>query len=581
MSTIAKLNAKLTAEGSQFVQTMDQAARTVETMQNRVNRAIGRVLKPIDHYNQAMAKLDNLLRKGAISLDEYKARVEQLTRALEKDQAREKMLRNMRVMTVAAVAGAAAIIALAMAFMFYVGKVSQSVVETYRAARAIGVTTTELYALQQALHDVGSDEKRASDILLNLSKNLQSTLAGNSAFANVLQRIGLNAKQLASMRSPDALKLIADQIAKIEDAETRAAIATQIFGDDAAALLPLLVQGGAAFDAASKKADNMGRSIDDIRAAQIEDVQIQWENLWRTFEGLAIQVAQELIPFITHLIEKLPELGVTAHTIAEFFGGAVGAVIGFIAFLQGAAKFAEGVARSITAIFHTIMGGIVVFLKGIIDAENFMRRKAGFKEIENPFEGILKEMREDNKKMWAEVGKNFEDAFNPDVLKILDGVVDRADKIGKKSDAIKKAGGSVAFANINGELFKRGLDIINENRTPLERFNDRMAELNRLLQVGAIDWVTYSRASSKALGELESAHQMQNMNIAGAVRAGTVEAYTAVVKSNMQEDMRFRESPEERVRRILEESKQIEKQQLKQQQRTADAIENIKVAKFG
>ena len=54
--------------------------------------------------------------------------------------------------------------------------------------------------------------------------------------------------------------------------------------------------------------------------------------------------------------------------------------------------------------------------------------------------------------------------------------------------------------------------------------------------------------------------------------AGTTEAYSAVVRSTREADMRLRESPQARVARILEQSKEIERRQEKYLEEIARAL---------
>jgi hypothetical protein len=128
-------------------------------------------------------------------------------------------------------------------------------------------------------------------------------------------------------------------------------------------------------------------------------------------------------------------------------------------------------------------------------------------------------------------------------------------------------------------LFQRGSEVFNETRTPLEKFSSKVQELDKLVKTGAITWETYSRAAANATNELDKAYELTRMGFSGAVRSGTNEAYSLILKAQQQEQI-AREDPQKRMVRLLEQGQLIDKGIQKAAQETAAAIKNLKVVKI-
>ena len=114
-------------------------------------------------------------------------------------------------------------------------------------------------------------------------------------------------------------------------------------------------------------------------------------------------------------------------------------------------------------------------------------------------------------------------------------------------------GAGAAYQDMSGEVAKaaeeakkladlqhKGEQLTKTLRTPVEIFTDTLADLEEMINAGAISWETYNRAISKANEDLlKSLDTQKKINRArekgfGAVTRGTVAAFSASQQSNRE-----------------------------------------------
>lgn len=88
------------------------------------------------------------------------------------------------------------------------------------------------------------------------------------------------------------------------------------------------------------------------------------------------------------------------------------------------------------------------------------------------------------------------------------------------------------------KLKQKGAEVAKSMRTPAEKFADRIAELNELLDTGSVSWETYNRAVAQATQQLHQANKAQadknriEQKNVGAVTRRSVAAFSASKKSD-------------------------------------------------
>jgi len=121
----------------------------------------------------------------------------------------------------------------------------------------------------------------------------------------------------------------------------------------------------------------------------------------------------------------------------------------------------------------------------------------------------------------------------------------------KQAEAEKQA------AKAREALEKRGSQLAESLRTPIEKYTDTIADLDMLLSEGVISWETYERAVKKANDELEKSEEFKKREIKAIERqaVGIVTRGSTAALSAQQKQVRVLERLAEQNRLELEESR--------------------------
>jgi hypothetical protein len=160
-----------------------------------------------------------------------------------------------------------------------------------------------------------------------------------------------------------------------------------------------------------------------------------------------------------------------------------------------------------------------------------------------------------------------------DINKGFDGIERTASQRQRALDFGKAvdARGGVKAAERYKQVIAGFAKTFEENQTPLDQYHNKLKELDLFLQGGG-NWDVYARGVSKAVAELEKAHGLSEIHLPAGLTRNSSAAVSAINQQENLNERRFRESPQDRLNRILSESKEIEKQQLEYQRRMADAL---------
>lgn len=527
MATIANLAAKVSADGSGFEKTMDKTKKKIEE---------------VESTGQKLTRVYGAVKVVALAVAAFMA---------------------------------------ANLFNKHVGEL----LDELNIARQADIDVRAIKDLQQALRDVGQPTEVAARTFSTLAQTLASIQSGNAGAADALTRLGLNAEKLSKTKPDVALRMIADQLHHIKDPAKRAAIAFQLFGEDAKALLPVLSQGSKAFIEAGMRVDKFGSNVNNLELSNLETVKILFDNVSQVAKNLATRLAVELLPILIVVIQSFGSIAEVAGSISFLVKTWI---IGMLYIGAAIADIGSGVKAMFQMTLLGFNGIYLEALKLVEELFNLASRlpgAAGKMAIDSL--GIIRNMRSRAEQEQKGLIKDVDDTIGKGIFKnvenaasLIDHLFEQADKLAGKANKARTDNGSVPQVHKHDAAFKESMNIFNETQTPLEKYANKMDMLNLLLDKGALSWQTYARATSNAVNELEKAHDLQGMGLAQGLKMNTSEAVSAINRAKQQDDIRFRESPIDRVRRILMESKAIEAQQLEQQKRIADAARNQKVARF-
>lgn len=188
-----------------------------------------------------------------------------------------------KAMAGAGAAVAAAAVGIGAAALSMTRSVSDSVMETDRWAKSLGISTTELQKWQFAASKAGVEGDNIADIFKDLNDKIGDAVLNKSGeAAQALDTLGLSAKKLQNV-SPDKQLLAISSAMKGMNTAQKTTI-YEALGNDLSKLIPLLDNGAQGFQKLAKQATDSGVALpqEDIDKLlkfnlAIQDIETSWD----------------------------------------------------------------------------------------------------------------------------------------------------------------------------------------------------------------------------------------------------------------------------------------------------------------
>lgn len=221
------------------------------------------------------------------------------------------------------------------------------------AAKRASVDFQSWQVIEQVAAGVNISVESMAKGVDELNKTLgQINAGGGKKAAEALDRIGLSASELQKMKVSDRLRAVVDALNKVGDPADRAAIGAQIFRKAYNDLIPVVQEGGAAFDKAAEDMKKFGLAITDEAAGGITEFKNATDLLKKSVSAaLANAIApflSALTPLIKYLAESTKNTGLLAAAMTPLiitFKGVVSAIIAVGGAFKALSEIVSGVAQ--------------------------------------------------------------------------------------------------------------------------------------------------------------------------------------------------------------------------------------------
>lgn len=233
---------------------------------------------------------------------------------IERDakQAQEQMKRVGKAIGMALVAGATA------AAVAIKGAIN-AMDDMSKAAQRANMPTEDFSRLAYAgsLADVSMEDLTGS--LGKLAKAQGDAMRATSVQARVFEGLGIAVKNVdGSMRSTsDVFKDFADVFQQMKGSPEIMAAGMNIFGRSFQKLIPLMKDGADGLEAAGVEADKLGQTLSTEAGRQAEAFNDDLTRLQAAASGLALAVAQELMPDLLKLSSQFVSTATNGQRTAE------------------------------------------------------------------------------------------------------------------------------------------------------------------------------------------------------------------------------------------------------------------------
>ena len=503
-----------------------------------------------------------------------------------------------------------------------VGDQMEAIDATAKLADRLNIATESLSGLQYAAGQSGSSAEGLSKSLDVMNKNLGAAVMGGGPAAKMLDQLGLSASTLASQDPSTTFRQIADAISALPTPAEQAAAAVAIFGKSGAELLPVLKLGTSGLDEMQKRAEMLGLSLTRVEAAQVEQAGDALADIGSLFKGIGNQLAIGIAPYLEGIANSTIKWATTGTNLKDTVGAGIEFVVEAVKYL---ADYWDGAIILVES--FGVVGGkaISMYLQGIelmVKAVSYLPEWLGGGVASKIDDGIDKiqaniaALEADLQKRlvapdWSkQIDRNFSrwkaesaaaaqqaaEAQAEATQKAQDAVAGNAvtDFLGSKASAIfggltdtgkglfdmaapkgKEIFGGVIEGieevqnraeQMNRDLDQSAANIFDSTRTPMEKFEAEMKQLQTLLDMGKITQDTFDRASTDAFRGIIDDDEQKDIGPPKAIAAlerGTAAAFAAE---------RQLESPEKTQKEIRDLNKE-------QRDLLAEAIKAIREGK--
>jgi hypothetical protein len=250
-----------------------------------------------------------------------------------------------------------------------------------------GFSAEQTSAFASAMIAAGAQSDVAATSFMNMGKALTRGAAATGSQREAFAQLGLDAEDVAKKMQEDAVGTTVDVLRRISQLpkEQQAAISSQLFGDEARALGPLMTNLDLLMKSLGLVADEAeyaGSSMNEF-AAQSGTFNANLQKFQSVIKELQIRLGAALIPALTRLGEAITPLITKISELAEAYPEVTTAVVGaaaaFIAFkgalaglrfvgLLGAGGALSMMTKGITAIRAAGLAaslGCAVFSRGL------------------------------------------------------------------------------------------------------------------------------------------------------------------------------------------------------------------------
>jgi lambda family phage tail tape measure protein len=230
--------------------------------------------------------------------------------------------------------------------------------EISNQAALAGLGTTEFQKYAAGAKSVGVEQDKLSDIFKDTNDKLGDFAnTGGGAlkdfFTNIAPKVGLTADSFKKLNSKDALALYVTSLEKANVSQQEMTFYMEAIASDSTALVPLLRNGGKAFDELGAAAEAAGVVMDEGTIAAAKQFGIEVQGLEQYLISAKTMLAAEFLPVLAQFSKDLNSSAKEAGGLKGIVGELGEKLVESTAFIVNAG---DGVVRVFDVIANTLVG---------------------------------------------------------------------------------------------------------------------------------------------------------------------------------------------------------------------------------
>ena len=168
---------------------------------------------------------------------------------------------------------------------------------TEKLTAITGLDTKTASTWIEAMKVRGVQSKQVSVSFITLSKNIRNAQEGSKTAKKAFDELGISQKELKNDTVQQAIGQVADGLKNLKDPADRAALAQQLFGRGAQALIPVLAQGKKGVDDMLASTQKLGAYLPD-NTKQFSDAVDTQRKFGLALDGLKITFTTAVLPLL-------------------------------------------------------------------------------------------------------------------------------------------------------------------------------------------------------------------------------------------------------------------------------------------
>lgn len=208
----------------------------------------------------------------------------------------------------------------------FIEKIRETVGELTRLAAVSNTSVERFQALAVAARTVGIEQDKLADIFKDMNDRVGDFLQTGGGpmadfFENIAPLVGVTAEQFRNLSGPEALQLYVDSLERAGLSQAEMVFYLEAISGDLTALLPLLRNGGAEFQALAERAERLGIVLSEDQVDSIKEMNGALSLVEATFQGIIGQVTANLAPAVTAIAEEFLQFVEGYQGLGEGTGG--------------------------------------------------------------------------------------------------------------------------------------------------------------------------------------------------------------------------------------------------------------------
>lgn len=181
-----------------------------------------------------------------------------------------------------------------------------------KAATKAGIAGREMSTLAYAAKLADVPLEALSTSLKKMQIGLSEARTGGKDQIETLHALGLEFKDLQTLKPDQQFEVLADRISKLKDPADRTRAAVALFGKAGSDLLPMFEQGAEGIQKARIEAEKLGLSFNDEQLAKISKLDDSVKRMSASWEHFATVIAAKVAPNVTWLMDHMSGVPRTA-----------------------------------------------------------------------------------------------------------------------------------------------------------------------------------------------------------------------------------------------------------------------------